>query len=130
MDHSILLYKLEIYYGITGTALGWFESYLKNRSYKVIVKDSFSDPQDLSFGVPQGSILGPILYSLYVKEIEDIANSFKVRIHVYADDVVLYSSCNEIDAFKECHNRIKTWTNQKFLKLNKIVSQLNVCLFK
>ena len=124
VDHSTLIKRLEISYGISGTALEWFKSYLSYRTYKIKVNNTLSDPQSLSYGVPQGSILGPILYSLYVKDIEKIANQYGVGIHVYADDVVLYSNSNQIDNFKECHDKIKIWTSQNFLKLNDKKTQL------
>ena len=77
-----------------------------------------SDTKCLKFGVPQGSILGPLLYSMYVKEIEEIANSYNVHVHVYADDVVLYSNSEQINDFKICHEKIEQWTIQNCLKLN------------
>ena len=118
VDHTLLINKLRAQYGITGLALQWFDSYLNDRTYRVKIKKSLSDTKCLKFGVPQGSILGPILYSMYVKEIEDIANNYNVHIHVYADDVVLYSNSEQIDDFKICHKKIEEWTIQNYLKLN------------
>ena len=127
VDHGLLINKLRVIYGISGTALELFKSYLENRSYRVKIGETLSDPQKLKFGVPQGSILGPILYSLYVGEIENIAERYGVKVHVYADDVVLYSSCEEMDSCKECHEQIKIWSSNNFLKLNNKKTQL-ICL--
>ena len=125
VDHEILIKRLETNFGIRGMALSWFKSYLDNRSYKVKINNTLSNPQGLKFGVPQGSILGPILYSLYVKEIEGIAAGCKVKVHIYADDVVLYT--NEISRLQKCLNEIKVWTSKNFLKLNNNKTKL-LCL--
>lgn len=93
----------------------------------VKINNTFSDKKQLKFGVPQGSILGPILYSLYVKDIEEIALYHNVKIHVYADDVVMYTNCNEISNLKECLCKVMQWTSENFLKLNKSKTQL-LCL--
>ena len=59
------------------------------------MNDTLSDAQSLAFVVPQGSILGPILYSLYVKDIEKIAENYNIKVHVYADDVKLFTACEK-----------------------------------
>ena len=64
VDHNILIGRLKTEYGVEGIALNWFKSYLRYRSYKVKTNDTLSDAQSVAFGVPRGSILGPILYSL------------------------------------------------------------------
>ncbi|KAJ8399450.1 hypothetical protein AAFF_G00411620 [Aldrovandia affinis] len=66
VDHQILLSSL-VEMGISGSALTWFESYLADRSYQVAWRGSLSSPHTLSTGVPQGSVLGPVLFSLYTK---------------------------------------------------------------
>ena len=65
IDHSALLSRLQCRYGINGTVLKWFQSYLDNRSQQVIIKDSLSSEKQLLSGVPQGSVLGPLLFSLF-----------------------------------------------------------------
>ena len=69
-------------YGVGGITLELFKSYLSNRSYKVKINDTFSDAQSFAFGVPQGTILGPILYSLYVKDIEKIAENYSIKVPI------------------------------------------------
>ena len=86
IDHEILLQKLH-YYGISGNALLWFKCYLTNRKQYVQFKDSFSSYSDIRTGVPQGSILGPLLFIIYMNDIAHITNKFFFTI--YADDTTL-----------------------------------------
>ena len=65
IDHTILLDRLNVYYRISELALGWFKSYLSGRTHLVKVGSTLSHPAALHYGVPQGSVLGPILFSLY-----------------------------------------------------------------
>ena len=66
IDHKIMLPRLKCYCGITGNALKWFKSYMENRTQTVLVKGSKSEPVNLTNGVPQGSVLGPLLFSIYM----------------------------------------------------------------
>ena len=94
VDHSILLGKLR-HYGIRGVALDWFRSYLDNRKHYVRVNNVSSDPRNLTYSVPQGSIIGPVLFNLYIN---DIVNSSKILKYVlYADDTVLYFAHHSLD---------------------------------
>ena len=72
IDHNIFLSKLCNVYGITGNALVWFWSYLTGRIQHVVIEDSVSVDQELDFGVPQGSVLGQIIYCMYTKPVCDI----------------------------------------------------------
>ena len=67
IDHHILLSRLCNVYGITGNALNWFRSYLIGRIQHVVIEDSVSVDQEMGFGVPQGSVLGPKIYCMYTK---------------------------------------------------------------
>ena len=87
LDHSILLERL-----ICGTALEWLQSYLADRSKFVLIEGEKSSTHDLEFGVPQGSVLGPILSLLYTSPLADILRSYNMSFHRYADDTQLYVS--------------------------------------
>ena len=86
IDHDILLHKLR-YYGISGTSLEWFKSYLSNRRQFVQFKNSTSSQSMLTTGVPQGSILGPLLFIIYMNDIAQVTDKFHFTI--YADDTTL-----------------------------------------
>ena len=92
LDHSILLKRLEITFGINDTVLKCFLSYVTNRTQSVIVDNSMSRPKPLSFGVPQGSVLGPILFTLYVKPLSAVIERHACQYHKYADDTKLSKS--------------------------------------
>ncbi|KAJ8358314.1 hypothetical protein AAFF_G00014660 [Aldrovandia affinis] len=81
VDHQILLSSL-VKMGISGSALTWFESYLADRSYQVAWRGSLSSPRTLSTGVPQGSVLGPVLFSLYTKSLGSVisAHGFPITV--------------------------------------------------
>ena len=92
VDHSILLSRLRDRFGVNGTALAWFESYLTSRKQFVQVNDCRSKQHSLERGVPQGSVLVPLLYLLYTSPIADIIKLHKLQYHLYADDTQLYIS--------------------------------------
>ena len=119
VDHSILLCKLD-HYGIRGKALDWFRSYLTNRSQYVHVNNVNSEKLNLRHGVPQGSILGPLLFVIYINDIPQI-NSF-AKFILYADDANIIISA---DSFEEIQCKIEmllenlqSWVYNNGLKLN------------
>ena len=124
IDHSILLDRLKYDFGFDGIVLKWFTSYLTNRTQSVSVNNSFSSKQLLSFGVPQGSVLGPILYSLYTTPLGSIINSFNLQYHMYADDTQIYMSVEplkikySLSNVESCLNAVKDWMLTNKLKLN------------
>ena len=92
LDHSILLDRLKTYFKVTGNALKWFRSYLYGCSQSVVIGDKISSPRDLKFGVPQGSILGPLLFIMYLAPLQDIILSHNLNCMLYADDTDLHHS--------------------------------------
>jgi len=135
IDHSVLLDKLLTEYGIDGSALQWCKSYLENRTFAVKIDDKLSSFLELIYGVPQGSLLGPILFILYTKTLQKIAAKYGLDIQLYADDSQLYISfqpCrpSHLDDVKDRTNRclaeIKTWMVENFMKLNEKKTELLV----
>ena len=90
MDHEILLARLCSRYGIKGNALNWFSSYLTERRQFIQVETSRSSSYELQWGVPQGSVLGPILYTLFTAPLGDIIRKHGLLFHLYADDFQIY----------------------------------------
>ena len=97
VNHTLLLSRLENSFGITGTVLQWFHSYLSGLSQFVEIKDTKSSVRDPTVGVPQGSVLGPILYLLYTAPLAEIIQSNGLYHHFYADDAQLYIFFRECD---------------------------------
>ena len=97
VNHSLLLSRLEYSFGIRGTVLQWFHSYLSGRSQFVEIKDTESSVRNLTVGVPQASVLGPILYLLYTTPLAEIIRSHGLDYHFYADDIQLYISFIDCD---------------------------------
>ena len=126
VNHRLLLSKLKHEFGFIGSVLDWFESYLNNRSFTVTIDKSRSKRCFLRIGVPQGSILGPILFILYTKELNYIAEKHGFNIHMYADDTQLYIEFNPLfqdlssieERIIQCFQDIKNWMIQNKLKLN------------
>ena len=85
IDHDILLQRLEMDFGITGSCLIWFKSYLTGRKLRVVIDGTTSEVRDLKYGVPQGSVLGPKLFTMYLRPLGKIARKHNVMIHIYAD---------------------------------------------
>ena len=97
IDHSILLNRLSQRCGNKGTCLEWFKSYLSNRTQVVKINDTTSDSIDVKFGVPQGSVLGLILFTLYTAPLGEIIEECGLKRQTYADDTGIYHSISPID---------------------------------
>uniref|UniRef100_A0A3B3D322 Reverse transcriptase domain-containing protein n=1 Tax=Oryzias melastigma TaxID=30732 RepID=A0A3B3D322_ORYME len=122
IDHNILLSRLRNVVGICGTALDWFRSYLADRTLSVSLSGFTSAAAPLSCGVPQGSILGPLLFSLYLLPLGSIIRKHGISFHCYADDSQLYVPINKngssITALLSCLHDIKNWMALSFLSFN------------
>ena len=90
IDHEILLNRLSDRCGIKGTVLKWFRSYLSNRTQIVQIGNKQSKPKPLNYGVPQGSVLGPLLFTIYTLPLGDIIKHNNTNYQIYADDNELY----------------------------------------
>ena len=101
LNHDVLLYKLS-YYGVEGTALKLMESYLKNRQQYVEIDGIKSELVSVKTGVPQGSILGPLLFLIYINDFENASEIFDLII--YADDTTLSGALNVISQTSEQEN--------------------------
>uniref|UniRef100_A0A803T068 Reverse transcriptase domain-containing protein n=1 Tax=Anolis carolinensis TaxID=28377 RepID=A0A803T068_ANOCA len=122
IDHGILLGRLSGM-GLGGTVLQWLQSFLEGRSQLVKLGDTCSDPWPLTCGVPQGSILSPMLFNIYMKPLGEVIRSFGVRCHLYADDTQLYYSFppNSKEApriLDQCLATVLAWMRANKLKLN------------
>ena len=130
--HTTLLKLLKSRYGITGKVLTWMESYLTNRCQAVMINNHISSSRDLSFGVPQGSVLGPILFSLYIAPMTDIIRQHGLEYHLYADDTQMYLTFNPVNedlstiksSFESCVSDVRAWMSSNCLKLNDDKSEL------
>uniref|UniRef100_A0A8C6KI16 Reverse transcriptase domain-containing protein n=1 Tax=Nothobranchius furzeri TaxID=105023 RepID=A0A8C6KI16_NOTFU len=115
VDHHLLLERLRDWVGLSGSALEWFSSYLSERSFSVAVSKFRSSTTSLTHGVPQGSVLGPLLFLLYLLPLQHILSSFKgISYHLYADDIQLYISfkpheMSKLQLLHTCLDSIKTW---------------------
>jgi len=94
VDHATLLRRLEVSYGLQGHVLGWCQSYLDGRTQYVRRGTDFSTVTLLLCGVPQGSVLGPILFVLYTADLLRLVDKYQLRPHLYADDTQIYGSCH------------------------------------
>jgi hypothetical protein len=92
IDHNILLERLSTWFGIRGSALSWFKSYLSFRICNVKCCGSVSSTHSCLHGVPQGSVLGPLLFSLYTTPLSSLISSLSLDHHLYADDTQLFIS--------------------------------------
>ena len=120
-DKTTLVDRLEKTFGISGTALRWINSYLTNRHQVVRVGNACSTSTECQFGVPQGSVLGPLLFSLYVAPIADVIKKFSVSYAQYADDTQLYISLsdrNALSLLSDCFQAVHNWFTANGLSLN------------
>ena len=128
VDHEILLQRLTNQFGVTGSVISWFASYLSDRKVRMKVANDFSQPRKLKFGVPQGSVVGPQLFSLYTSPITDIIKQHPgIQHHSYADDLQLYTSADPKDedgvrsaigSLSSCISDLQLWMQRNMLKLN------------
>ena len=117
VDHSILLKRLKHQFSTRDKALKWFASYLSDRYQKVVIGDAVSSPKLVVSGVPQGSVLGPKLLSLYLKSVDDIITDNGFSHHIYADDIQIYITAS-LDSTENSSSRISRASALKIIPLN------------
>ena len=129
VNHQILLKKLE-HYGIRGSILKWFESYLTDRKQYVFYNGISSDVKSITCGVPQGSVLGPLLFLLYINDLPNISK--KLQFFLFADDTNIYYESNDLKLLEKTVNeelkKLTMWLNVNRLALN--VSKTNFVIFR
>ena len=127
IDHDMLFSRMESTLGITGPALEWFRSYLGDRTLRVQIDDSFSASQEILWSVPQGSVLGLLLFLIYLLPLGILIRKHGLELHAYADDTQLYISIKPINQrvvdegvakLENCLTDIYTWMSKNKLKLN------------
>lgn len=124
VDHAILLERLRRSFGITGSAYNWLASYLTGRSQCVRRGTVTSKSILLECGVPQGSVLGPLLFVLYTSDLQAIIERHRLTPHLYADDTQIYGFCQpgDCDVLSErlaaCVADVATWMRDNRLQLN------------
>ena len=121
LSYDILLYKLK-YYGVTGTEFKLMQNYLSNRKQYVVFNNCNSDITEINIGVPQGSILGPLLFSININDLITVSN--KLHFIMYADDTTIYFNLedfNQENLENEVNNelsRVSEWMTLNKLSLN------------
>ena len=121
VNHNILINKLE-HYGIRGIPLDWFRSYLNERSQRVFVGGELSVDRKIKHGVPQGSVLGPLLFLLYINDIPKASKM--MNFYLFADDTSLFYSHKNINTLEEVVN-VELGCIQDWLVANKLTLNTN-----
>ena len=132
VDHKMLSYKLRNKFPFSSTALKMIDSYLTNRKQATFANGKMSSFVRVPHGVPQGSIMGLLLFLMYINDLPNIienynqivCNKFQFRIQLYADDVQLYVSCSPsdvsmcVESINKCLSNVSTWAKCNGLSLN------------
>ena len=125
LDHSSIIELLSGWYGISGTALNWVRSYLSNRVQRVKLLNKLGEPFKTEYGgVPQSSVMGPLLFTLYTTPLSSVISRHNMCRHLYADDTHIYLSLSKTDPemslslVQQCMQDVSDWMIASKLKLN------------
>jgi len=123
IDHNILTTRLSSWFGIHGSVLSWFKSYLSSHSFCVKCDDNLSSFHTSSCGVPQGSVLVPLLFVMYTTPLSTLISSLSLDHHLYADDTQLFSFYplnfdSSISHLQDTLQHISSWMTANLLTLN------------
>jgi hypothetical protein len=133
VDHETLLGRLQQSYGLEGTVFDWFRSYLSGRTQCVHSLSTKSAPSAVLHGVPQGSVLGPILFTLYAADMLQLVKLHQLHPHAYADDTQIYGFCRPSDTsalqqrVSECVDDVAAWMKANRLQLNHSKTEILWC---
>ena len=124
IDHSILSNCLQHWYGIDGVVFKCVQLYLNSRKQRIKIDGHLSDAFQRPYGVPQGSVLGPLLFTLYTTPFSSVISKFDVTHHLYADDTQIYLELDSrnlyssITELTNCLEAVQVWVGNNKLKLN------------
>ena len=132
VDHAIVLHRLRVSFGLSDVVIKWFTSFLHDRKFYVRHISS-TKLVPLSYGVPQGSVLGPILFTLYISELIPLVQNHDLCVHLFADDILLYgfsspqNSNRLVSRISSCISSVKEWLKSNRLLLNSEKTHLMWC---
>ena len=133
VDHDTLLQRLRTSYGLGGVVIDWFVSYLGGRTQYVRLPSTMSMSSLVKYGVPQGSVLGPILFLLYSADVLRLIRSHQLHPHAYADDSQIYGFCRPsnttslVDSISGCVDDVSLWMRSNRLQLNPAKTEVLWC---
>ena len=136
IDHTLLVHRLHTDFGFTDTVLQWLSSYLTDRTHYVSLSNHCSAFAPVHSGVPQGSVRGPMLFTMYIKPLSAIIDSHSIIHHLFANDLQKKISAppdriSEIlHSMQSCIRDINAWATANMLKLNDNKTKLMLVTFQ
>ena len=124
IDHPILVHRLHTDFGFTDAVLQWLSPYLSDHTHYVSLSNNCSDFTPVHSGVPQGSVIGPMLFTMYTKSLSAIIDSHSIMHHSFADDLQQLKSAPPdriselLHSMQSCMSNVKAWGTANMLRLN------------
>ena len=122
IDHNLLLQRLQIDFGLSNAPLEWIHSFLSDRTYQLLYGGDLTHTYLLQYGVPQGSVLGPLLYVLYTADVCHVVERHGMHLHLCADDSQIYTSVavshttSAVHCLAVCITDISNWMSASRLR--------------